>query len=96
MPPDAPPALVCGTSSQTWATNPRDGFAGWFPAGRGHAVPFGSTQALCGLEPPHVWDGPFDRRSRVLAVCPRCAALAPADDPLLHRLVGRLLLRWRR
>ena len=76
MQPDAPATLVFGTSGQTWATNPWDGFRGYHPAGIGHAVPQGSQQALCGLTPPHVWAGPFDPRSRVLTICERCAALA--------------------
>lgn len=76
MPPDSPLKLVFGTSEHTWATNPRDGFRGYFPAGIGHAVPLGGDQALCGVAPPHVWTGAFDPRSRILTVCEICAALA--------------------
>ena len=76
MPPEAPRTLVFGTSSQTSATNPRDGFRGSYPAGIGHAVPRGSQQALCGLTPRHLWDGLFDPGSRILTICERCAALA--------------------
>lgn len=69
-------ALVFGSTEQTWATNPRDGFGGYYPAGEGHAVRSGETVALCGLTPSHVWAGAFDARTRVLAVCERCATLA--------------------
>lgn len=69
-------SLVFGTSRHTWATNARDGFVGYFPAGIGHAVPLGEDSALCGLRPPHVWAGAFDPRSRILTICETCAALA--------------------
>jgi hypothetical protein len=68
--------LVFGTSSQTWATNSRDGFVGHYPAGTGHAVPVGTSLALCGLTPPYLWAGDFDPGSRVLTICQRCAQLA--------------------
>ena len=70
-------ALVFGTTHQTPATNWRDGFRGMWPAGEGHAVPEGARVALCGTEPPFLWPGEFDARSRVLDVCRTCAALAP-------------------
>lgn len=69
-------ALRTGTSTRIPATNPRDGFRDWVPAGIGHAVPAGSDTALCGLAPPYVWEGAFDARSRVLDVCRSCASLA--------------------
>jgi hypothetical protein len=49
---------------------------GDLPAGIGHAVPTGSTVALCGKTPLHLWDGAFDPRSRVVAPCPECVELA--------------------
>ena len=52
------------------------GIRGEYPCGAGHAVPPGSTRALCGREVAHVWPAPFDPRSRIVDVCPTCAAAA--------------------
>ena len=51
-----------------------DGVRGMYPSGVGHAVPFGSDQALCGRSGLHIWDGAFNPSSRVTTPCPECIA----------------------
>ena len=68
--------LSFGTSSQRRSLNTRDGFTGMWPDGDAHAVPAGSSVALCGVEPAFLWKGPFDPGSRVLRVCADCARAA--------------------
>jgi hypothetical protein len=64
-----------------WRRVGPDGVRGDFPAGVGHAVPAGSTVALCGVTPQYVWNGDFNPRSRVVDPCPRCVELLPDSDP---------------